>query len=353
MDREPESRIDLLGGRLSIDPLELITRSHATQDDVVVLSGTLFEGFGNLYSDIDLYVISKHLPTYEEALPSVLVIRDDGCVRRSIEILKDCANIPLDVQYYTFHELETLARSLRTLHGESKQSTGIYRKTLHPEDEDLIHKLLTGDVLQDGTGAFNARGTFDPGMFGFLKYRNEAGGYAEFRDLIGSFTAGDLQTCLYNTRSYLIAQVSAMMFLAGSTNPRPKWFMRRLTSLGMEYSPLVKGVISWLESARHDMQQKCEAFESACELIDLAYGHSRTLLDTHPNGFSVQEALELTEHEFSARSSNDRDVLAELQLRRCMFSHSGIPLITQVPDSSVQLCAGNMAVAQDTADAGA
>jgi len=322
-------RIELLQGRVSVDLYDLLSRSRATDEDVVVLSGTLLEGFGNLYSDLDLYVIGKELPIKGPDAPITLVIREDGCVRRINETLEDSANLLLDVQYYTFRELDTLARSLRTLYQESRQSTQIYRKTLHHEDEDLIHKLLTGTVLQDGTRQFDARATFDPGMFCFLKYRNEVGGYAEFRDLVGSWSGGDLDTCLYNTRGYLVSQVSGMMFLAGNTNPRPKWFVRRLSSLPADYLDIREGVMCWMQSAHRTMSQKREAVEAACNLIDNTYRHARALLDTNPNYFSIEEALELTEREFSARATHDKDTRVEWHLRRRMFAEAERPLIAE------------------------
>jgi hypothetical protein len=128
MNSEQTSKIELLAGRVVVDVGELLGRSRATDEDVVVLSGTLLEGFGNMYSDLDLYVIGERLPMTSGDLPSTLIIREDGCVRRSNETLPESANILLDVQYYTFGELETLARGLRTLHVESRQSTRIYRK---------------------------------------------------------------------------------------------------------------------------------------------------------------------------------------------------------------------------------
>lgn len=337
MTNELPLRIELLGGRIAVDPYELLGRSRATDQDVAVLSGTLLEGFGNLYSDLDLYVIGDELPDKGPDTPAMLVIREDGCVRRVNETLGEPANILLDVQYYTFRELDTLARSLRTLYQESRQSTQIYRKTLHHEDEDLIHKLLTGRVLQDGTGAFDARRTFDPGMFCFLKYRNEVGGYAEFRDLVGSWTAADLDTCIYNTRNYLISQVSGMMFLAGSTNPRPKWFVRRLTSLPPEYADIKNGVMSWIEGPHRTELEKRGAIASACDLIDATYKHARALLGTTPKYFSAKEALDLTEREFQGRATHDKDTLAEWQLRRRMFSHASSPLITEIDAYSSRL----------------
>jgi hypothetical protein len=338
--------IELLEGRILVDPSELLRRSRATNRDVVVLSGTLLEGFGNLYSDLDLYVIGDHLPTNGPDVPAALVVREDGRVRRINETLTSSANILLDVQYYTFRELDTLARSLNALYLESRQSTKRFRKTLHHEDEDLIHKLLTGKVLQDGTDAFDAHKTFDPGMFCFLKYRNEVGGYPEFRDLVGSWTAGDLDTCLYNTRGYLISQISGMMFLAGSTNPRPKWFIRKLVSMGAEYSKLRDDLMLWMYGARRTEAQKREAVETACDLIDATYSHHRWLLDTNPRYFCAQEALALTDREFSQRGTYDKDTMAEWKLRHRMFDASEPPLISQLKAQGREKYSGEFSYAQ-------
>ena len=324
------SRIELLKGRIVVNPSELLSRSRATDGDIVVLSGTLLEGFGNSYSDLDLYVIGEHLPTQGPDVPASQVLREDGRVRRVNETLKSSSNVLLDIQYYTFQELETLSRSLNALYHESRLGTRIFRKTLHQDDEDLIHKLLTGTILQDASGSFDARKYFDPATFCFLKYRNEVGGYEEFRDLIGSWMAGDLDTCLYNTRAYLVSQVTGMMFLAGSTNPRPKWFIRKLTALRPEYAELKDGILFWMNSSRHTDLQKREAIKKACELIDQTYAHARMLLGTNARYFPVEEALTLTDREFAERGTPDVDTLAEWQLRRRMFRPSEPPLLLEI-----------------------
>lgn len=324
------SQIDLLGGRLRVRSDELLNRSRATSEDVVVLSGTLLEGIGNLYSDLDLYVIGDELPVVAPDGQVMQVIREDGRIRRINEILESTTNVVLDVQYYTFHELATLARSLNELYAESRRGTRIFRKTLHPDDEDLIHKLLTGVTLQDGTGCFSARGTFDAEKFCFLKYRNEVAGYAEFRDLVGSWTDGDLDSCLYNIRSYLVSQVSGLMFLAGSTNPRPKWFVRRLTCLGEEYVEFRGRVMAWMQGARHTEPQKREAIETACDLIDMAYTIARVLLSTSSRYSPAEEALALTERELGERARTDPEIAEEFQLLRRMFSTTSPPLFSQI-----------------------
>jgi hypothetical protein len=324
------SHIDLLNGRIRVAAADLLSHGRAEKRDVVILSGTLLEGIGNLYSDLDLYIISEELPSKGPDGLSMQVVREDGRVRRVNEILDGVADIVLDVQYYTFRELATLARSLKELYCESKRDTRIFRKMLHSDDEDLIHKLLTGTSLQDPTGRFNTREIFDAGEFCFLKYRNEVGGYAEFRDLVGSWTDGDLDSCLYNIRTYLVSQVSGMMFLAGNTNPRPKWFVRRLASLGEEYCELRERIMAWMQSARHTDSQKREAVATACDLIDMTYIFARALLGTSPLYYSAEEALALTEREFAERATQDREVAEEFQLLRRMFSSNAPPLFTQI-----------------------
>lgn len=331
--------IDLLNGRLRIDAAGLLSHGRAETRDVVVLSGTLLEGIGNLCSDLDLYVIGAELPLKGPDTFSIQVVREDGRVRRINEILEGVANIVLDVQYYTFRELATLARSLNELYAESRRNTRIFRKTLHPDDEDLIHKLLTGRTLQDPTGRFNAHEIFDAGKFCFLKYRNEVCGYAEFRDLVGSWADGDLDSCLYNIRSYLVSQVSGMMFLAGNTNSRPKWFLRRLASLGEEYLELRERIMIWMHGARHTDLQKREAVETACDLIDMTYVVARSLLGTNPLYYSAEDALALTERDFAERATHDREMAEEFQLLRRMFSNSMPPLFAQM-DSQPRLRTG-------------
>ena len=324
------SPIELLNGRISLDPVDLLGYSRAMDTDVVMISGTLLEGIGNPYSDLDMYVIGEQLPSVAPTGPVTLVIREDGRVRRVNEALPHAGGIILDVQYYTLHELSTLSRSLNELYAESRQSARIFRKTLHPDDEDLIHKLLTGTVLRDDARVFDAHKIFDRGRFCFLKYRNEVGGYAEFRDLMGSWNDGDLDSCLFNMRNYLVSQVSGMLFLAGSTNPRPKWFLRRLASFGEPYTGLRRGLLSWLHGARGTDAQKREAIETACHLIDSTWTHIRSLLGTAPTYFHPEEALALADRELAARGSGDREADEEFELLQRIFSANAAPLASQM-----------------------
>lgn len=328
------SQIELLGGRIRVRAENLLARCRAEENDVVIVSGTLLEGIGNLYSDLDLYVIGDRLPPRSPNGATATVVREDGRVRRVNEPLESAPNIVLDVQYYTFRELATLARSLNELYAQSRLHARIFRKTLHADDEDLIHKLFTGLVLQDRTQQFDAHKTFDAGRFCFLKYRNEVGGYAEFRDLIGSWEDGDLDSCLYNIRGYLISQVSGMMFLAGSTNPRPKWFVRRLASLGEEYLELRERILVWMYDARHTTVQKREAVETACDLIDMTYAVARSLLGTQPQYFAGEEALALVEAELGERARTDQETSDEAQLLRGIFGNSAPCLFAQIEGRS-------------------
>jgi hypothetical protein len=333
MNTSSASQITLLDGRVIVDIDDLFTMSKAGDDDVVILSGTLLEGFGNSHSDLDLYVIGEELPVKVSHTQSRPTVREDGRLRRMNVGLGKTGGVLLDVQYYTFQELSTLSRSLRDLYEEARRGTAIYRKTLHHEDEDLIHKLLTGRVLRDRARRFDAQRTFDCGMFCFLKYRNEVGGYAEFRDLVGSWSSGDLGTCVYNIRRYLVAQVSGMMFLAGSTNVREKWFVRRLGALPDEHAEVREGVVEWLGRATLTERDKRAAVESACDLIDVTYRHARGLLATNNRYFSAEEALALTEHELAARSVGDKEAADELRLRRRMFSPVEYPLALEIRGS--------------------
>jgi hypothetical protein len=65
-------------------------------------------------------------------------------------------------------------------------------------------------------------------------------------------------------------------------------------------------------------------------LIDISYARARELLNQNPRYFSAEEALSLTEAEFSERQIRDRDTQEEFQLRRRMFSGSPPPLSVQI-----------------------
>ena len=129
---------------------------------------------------------------------------------------------------------------------------------------------------------------------------------------------------------FLIGRALGHNLRAGSTNPRPKWFLRRLASFENQYTELRRGLLSWMHGARHTDLQKREGIDTACGLIDSAWLHIRSLLNTAPECFRADEALALADRELATRNSGDREAAEEFQLLQRIFDSAATPLSSQL-----------------------
>ncbi|MFS8184751.1 hypothetical protein ACMG4P_24780 [Pseudovibrio denitrificans] len=302
---------------------EILERSMAQSNDIVILSGTLVEGIGNKHSDIDMYVICDTLPK-KKAIGdrNYLGVINGDEVRAYYDYLSQ-GSFGFDVEYFTRTEILSMLTEVESLYQEAFKSTKILRQTLSKEVDDALHKIHVGVTLQGGE---ELERIIPPNIWHklqFIQYRNKLGGYPEFKDIMGAWISEDYDTALDNVRRYLLCQASALCHLSGSTNSKEKWIIRNVKTLSSSHPELSDNIINWIYSGYKSDKEKSDACLAACDLIDDIFQLTHGYLDVNPSiYFSKEVAIELTEREFANESFHDSQTLAEFNFRRRQFSDS-------------------------------
>ncbi|MDF9302027.1 hypothetical protein P5P81_05600 [Tritonibacter mobilis] len=320
MDRKTLKYLD---DSLVIHSDEILERSVAGPDDIVILSGTLVEGIGNAHSDLDVYVIGDDLPTAESVGERNYLEVVDGKVRAYYDYLPT-GSFGFDVEYYSKSELTEMLAQVDDLYARSLKSTKILRQTLVYTVMDALHKVHVGECL---CNEHRLRGLVPEDSWrklSFVLYRNKIGGYPEFKDIMGAWKSGDFDTALENARTYLLRQAGALCHLTGSTNAKPKWALQMLKRVPSNLAPLSDDILTWLWKGFETPEKKREGVLEACGLIERIYRESNAYLDQATGiGFSCAQALTLTEREYQREAFKDQQTGQEFEHRRRLFSAEG------------------------------
>lgn len=185
--------------------------------DVVFLSGSIIEGFGNKGSDLDVYIISR----------------------------ENQNNIPRDVPFkefpfgteYTFLGHEILISVMLITENNlikllSKVNTMLERKQVGSLDKksiELYHRVYNGVAIKGMQNYQEYLGLLNIHIFSQSLHDNRTS-YSENRqdDAIGALESGDIYTAFISARISLETAVEALLYLKGETNPSDKWLFRKL-----------------------------------------------------------------------------------------------------------------------------
>lgn len=324
-----------LEGLLTISSSEVLSRAAAKPTDIVILSGTLVEGIGNRHSDVDVYVIGQEQPTVEEiGKRNFTGVTGDGRVGQVYDYLDD-GGFGFDVEYFTHDDIAGIKQKIDALYRRAMSSTKILRTRLERAEDDAIHKLHVGTVIQ-GQEAFDA--LFPPSVFEkccFVMYRNRTGGYPEVKDIMGAWVTGDLDTCLLVTQQYLTEQASGLFHLYGCSNTKPKWFLSNLKRLPEELSDLKRRIRHWFLQDKTSDDRIRTAILEACNLIDEIFEAGARALGRSPLYYSAEEAARLTDEEYARETFHDAQTQLEFAHRRCVFGERRIPMRTFLLDDTL------------------
>lgn len=187
----------------------------------VYLAGSLFEGFGNEMSDIDVYVIYKGIlaeAPYDKN--SSLLQKEEGLLVNNIIV----NGLRYDYEYWSLERFENAAKIINNL----DCSTESYLPRISDSDYDLLHRLKFAKPIYNEEGFWEFYNSIN---FNNLKYysaviRSERySGYIE--DVQGAMLSGDLKSAFIMSRILIEEVVTGYLAIHGETNPSRKWLYRK------------------------------------------------------------------------------------------------------------------------------
>lgn len=299
------SVIRLLNGRVLLPHSFIFEHAYCRKDDVVIVAGTLIEGIGNLYSDIDVYVITNRLRRLHEIDTS----RHHRVVSTGRQILKngmaDCdvllihtvipeSSIKVDIEYCTFTAVEMLINRVNILFNQARESLILLVKVMSEREESFIHRVFHGMPIKNVTLYETLVEKLDKTKYCYLLYRWKASDFSILIDLLGSWQNGELDRSVDIARENLICQMFAYIHLKGGTSSRRKWLLQQVEEflVGPEELDLKDDFMDYFYLRGTDSPEgKIEYVRCTLDLVDKIYEFSAHRLQDVPEYPSGDKGL--------------------------------------------------------------
>jgi predicted nucleotidyltransferase len=228
----------------------LLELAHAAADDLVFLSGSLIEGIGNAFSDVDIYVISG---AETSARRSQALAAQWRALTRGRDILRAdphataapiskgddvfLVHIPvpntiskIDIEYRSSSELETIARRIDELFEYAVENLELLTKSMDLRDRMLTHRVHSGLFIQGSEKASHLKDRLSAERFSYLCYRWVASDFSLLLDALGAWEKDELDRCAQIMRDKLFFEMLGLLNLHGLTTQHPKWILSYITA---------------------------------------------------------------------------------------------------------------------------
>jgi predicted nucleotidyltransferase len=190
-----ESKVATILGLEEIDP----------ETDVAYLSGSVIEGFGNPWSDLDAYVITEKDPVGK------IVAEEGGCLV-SLHYLE---GLRIDFEFWRPARILKLSRKLKSF----EIGKGPIVRILTETEELFVHRLLRYSAVIAGQTE-KWKQLFSQSELGFYQTQmavRRLDGLHE--DLCGMMEGHDYSSAVFVGRELVSASMDVYLHMHGNTNP--------------------------------------------------------------------------------------------------------------------------------------
>lgn len=318
------SRISLLDGRVNVDQTFIDEQIYLREGDVAIAAGTLIEGIGNRFSDVDMYVFTDERRSCEDITyhkhHRVLSVERDILNETShgkqvflIHTVVPNSGVKVDVEFDTFSEVEATFAQAKGIYHYACNNLVLLTKVLTVRQQNLIHRLFNCLVLRNQPRFHDLLTGISRWEYCYVAYRWSASDFSALLDLMGAWDKREIDRAVDLARENLIQQMSAYFHLLGSTNMRRKWLLTYLHQLTVPEALRLRFLDLFYMMGVGDLRSREQYVFHTLDLIDDIQEASREKLLENPVFPSGQAALDtLHSNCFGSAATSD---YAEVEFR--------------------------------------
>lgn len=213
-------------------------------DDIVIASGTLVEGIGNEYSDIDVYIITDKIRNssdiditnfFRAISPGKEIIqkgehKDILLVHLPVEK----TGVKVDVEFKTYDDINSIAEQFKENYGYAVNNHILLTKEMPERQMSFMHRIHNCICLHNNDALKEIKSKFPVSVLNYFLYRLNASDFADFLDITGAWRKDEIERCVDLARENLIKQMLAYTCLMGNTDYKRKWLLTRMQQVGVD-----------------------------------------------------------------------------------------------------------------------
>jgi hypothetical protein len=319
-------------------PLDsILANAYVSAGDAVFAAGSLIEGIGNAFSDLDVYVVTTQRPSaasidYRRHYRVISTARE--ILRGPVEGTSVClihtvfADSPakLDVEFVTTADATILFERVRRLYDYAAKNLVLMTARLVSREELFVHRLFHCRPLIRESAICALRAQLNLDQYCYLAYRWVASDFSVLLDVIGAWQKGEWPRAVDIARGAVVRESLGLLHLLRCTRIGYKWvpvYMNRCARLPPEF----KAEFAYLfcPDQLAGQRRKREYVVRALDYLDTIFMLSRELLEENPAAPSGEAALRLLRDDHNYADHSSRYAKLEYAYRAKVYGIDGLP----------------------------
>lgn len=324
---------------------EILASCYPRADDIIFVSGTLVEGIGNRYSDIDVYVITDRyrssaevdLSRHHRVLSPARDIIRGGADPQDVMLIHTVVPgtaAKIDVEYKTFDEVQDLFARVHDIFTYASQNLILLTKRLTDREEAFIHRLFNCVPVQNPAALGELLKGIRLSEYSYLGYRWVASDFAVLLDIAGAWSAGELDRAVELARENAFTQLAGYLRLRGLTNFRRKWLLTYLERMDVAGIRARFIELMYMRGA-DDTLAKADYVRRALDFVDDLFSLAHPVLAAMSGVPSGARALDLLRRDRKADGLANEYADWELAYRSKAYGLAGAPTRTLLRGSGL------------------
>lgn len=192
------------------------------KESTIFLSGSIFEGFGNKKSDIDVFIIYKSKMPKPSYIPTEKkVFHNDGDTNIFNFIYNDKR---YDIEYWSYSDV---IKAINQANSGMKDNVFYYNIPL--KNYDFLHRMRYGESIVNKEIFTELKEKINIKKLMWLRSYKLSEHYSNLlEDIEGTFESQDFGSCSVMLSILLRISIQAFLSIHGETNPKEKWLYRML-----------------------------------------------------------------------------------------------------------------------------
>lgn len=279
-------------GSINIDKLR---ERIYTSNSLIVISGSLVEEIGSIYSDLDICVLCDSIPSIDSfnqeihnTQPSIHNARKINTKRGSWsthDYWKD-KGLQVDIEYHSKHNIKHAIGKLNLAYNNMISIDKIEEAHLLPEkldhdDKELLHRMLTGFPINNFLEYEELIRQIPINTLCFAYYKWSHLKYADFKDILGAIYRKSFDMAIFLISKAIRSQMKALLHLLGCTNDKEKWVITYSNFMPIELDEVRLTLLRLLNANLASKKKREEYILHSFDFIDRIYNLCCWLIDTN------------------------------------------------------------------------
>jgi len=331
--------VKLLNNTVNFPLQEILNRIYADKDSLIILGGSLIEGIGSIYSDLDVCVISEINPEINKFDISLHSNKYSAHNARKTSNKRRCWSthdyfsdngMQLDIEYVELNDILKSITSIEQIFNSRLDlkrflsSANMLPSYISYDEKEKLHRIITGIPLSNLDKYQDLLTKIPIEKICYIYFKESHLTYSDFKDFLGAVFSSNHQMAISLIHKFLNNQMKAFLHLFYNTNDKSKWIATYLNYIPDDYKNVATNFFS-LINKEVDKSNFDQYIHKCLEFIDLLFLYYSDLIDKNFSKVSRNSLFNQAFNEYNKLDLTHKQINRQLAFLERFYSKNFIP----------------------------